>query len=117
MIYRARGAAGMVFTTDKAAVEPGAAFQSMANNCASAAHNPDGRLAGSLITMMDGIRLMVNEVGASVGEAAQMAATNPATVLVSPLRGRIGPGCRADLIVLDRELNLKAVFIGGIELD
>ncbi len=117
LIYRARGAAGMVLTTDKAAVEPGAAFQSMANNGASAAHNPDGRLAGSLITMMDGIRLMVNEVGASVGEAAQMAATNPATVLGSPLRGRIDPGCRADLIVLDRELNLKAVFIGGIELD
>ena len=32
-------------------------------------------------------------------------------------RGRIESGWRADLIVLDRELNLKAVFVGGRELD
>ncbi len=82
-----------------------------------AAHNSDGLLAGSLITMMDGIRLMVTEVGAGVGEAALMAATNPAKVLGLAQRGRIDLGGRADLIVLDRELNLKAVFIGGCELD
>ena len=119
LIYRARGAAGMVLTTDKVGVDPGAgaAFQPMANNGRSAAQNSDGRLAGSLITMMDGVRLMVNEVGASVAEVALMAATNPAKVLGLPQRGRIDLGCRADLIVLDRELNLKAVFIGGIELD
>ena len=45
-----------------------------------------------------------------------MAATNPAAVLGLADRGRIEPGWRADLIVLDGELRLKAVFIGGREL-
>lgn len=115
LIYRARGAAGIVLTTDKVGVEAGARFAT--GNGRKAAHLADGRLAGSLITMMDGIRLMVTEVGASVGEAALMASTNPAKVLGLTQRGAIEPGCRADLIVLDRELNLKTVFIGGCELD
>ncbi len=119
LVYRARGAAGIVLTTDKVATDPsaGTAFHSAASNGRMAAHNSDGLLAGSLITMMDGIRLMVTEVGVSVGEAALMAATNPAKVLGLAQRGKIDLGCRADLIVLDRELNLKAVFIGGCELD
>jgi N-acetylglucosamine-6-phosphate deacetylase len=119
LIYRARGASGIVLTTDKVGRDPDAtaAFHSTVNNGRKAAHDSGGRLAGSLITMMDGIRLMVTAVGASVGEAAVMAATNPAKVLGLAQRGRIEPGCRADVIVLDRELNLKAVFIGGCELD
>jgi N-acetylglucosamine-6-phosphate deacetylase len=120
LIYRARGAAGIVLTTDKVGRDDsgsGIAFDSATNNGVRAAHNSAGRLAGSLITMIDGIRLMVTKVGASVGEAALMAATNPAKVLGLAHRGRIDLGGRADLIVLDRELNLKAVFIGGCELD
>ena len=66
--------------------------------------------------MVDGIRLMVERAGISVGEAAQMAAANPAALLGLGDRGRIARGRRADLIVLDRELKLKAVFIGGCEL-
>jgi N-acetylglucosamine-6-phosphate deacetylase len=119
LIYRVRGAAGMVLTTDKVASDPStaASLGCASGNGRTAAHNSSGVLAGSLITMMDGIRLMVTAVGASVGEAALMAATNPAQVLGVADRGRIEPGCRADLIVIDRELNLKAVFIGGRELD
>ena len=116
LLYRARGAAGIVLTTDKVGIEPGAS-RSVSGNGSNAAHLSDGRLAGSLITMIDGIRLMVTEVGASVGEAALMAATNPAQVLGLQQKGRIDLGCRADLILLDRELNLKAVFIQGSELD
>jgi N-acetylglucosamine-6-phosphate deacetylase len=45
-----------------------------------------------------------------------MAATNPARLLGAGDRGRIQVGARADLIVLGRGLELKAVFIGGREI-
>jgi N-acetylglucosamine-6-phosphate deacetylase len=118
LIYRARGAAGMVLTSDKVGLDPNAnAAPIAASNGHRAAQTGDGRLAGSLISMLDGVRLMVNEVGAGVGEAALMASTNPARILALPERGKLEPRCRADLIVLDPELNLKAVFIAGSELE
>jgi N-acetylglucosamine-6-phosphate deacetylase len=119
MVYRARGAAGMILTSDKVGAAPGAAasFSSTASNGARAAETANGRLAGSLISLMDGVRLMVAEVGASVGEAALMAAANPARLLGMRDRGGLEPGCRADLLLLDAQLDLKAVFIGGCELE
>jgi N-acetylglucosamine-6-phosphate deacetylase len=119
LVYRARGATGIVLTPDKVAINPAAstASQAPASNGHRAAQTADGRLAGGLISMLDGLRLMVTEVGASIGEAALMAATNPAQVLAVGDRGRLEVGCRADLLVLDAELNLKAVFIAGCELD
>jgi N-acetylglucosamine-6-phosphate deacetylase len=119
LVYRARGAGGMVLTSDKAGVDVAASTPSQlhAGNGHRAARTAEGTLAGGLISMLDGVRLMVTEVGASIGEAALMAAANPAQVLALRDRGRLEVGCRADLIVLGPELNLKAVFIGGCELD
>jgi N-acetylglucosamine-6-phosphate deacetylase len=110
LAVRARGAAGMILTTDRAPRVGEVKFKG------GAARLADGTLAGSIISMIDGMRLMVERAGVTVGEAAQMAATNPAAVLGLADRGRIAPGGRADLILLDRELRLKAVFIGGREL-
>jgi N-acetylglucosamine-6-phosphate deacetylase len=119
LVYRARGAGGMVLTSDKVGADPSAsaAFSSSLNNGRRAAQTGDGRLAGSLISMLDGMRLMVGEVGVSVAEAALMASTNPARILSVTDRGKIEAGYRADLIVLDAALNLKTVFIAGRELD
>lgn len=119
LIYRARGAAGMILTSDKVGGSSmaGAAFNPATSNGNKAARTADGRLSGSLIPLLNGVRLMVREVGASVGEAALMAAANPAQVLGMAERGRLEAGCRADLIVLDPRMNLKAVFIGGCELE
>jgi N-acetylglucosamine-6-phosphate deacetylase len=58
---------------------------------------------------------MVEQAGASVGEAALMASSNPARVLGLSERGRIEAGTIADLLVLGPGLELKAVFIGGRE--
>jgi N-acetylglucosamine-6-phosphate deacetylase len=43
-----------------------------------------------------------------------MAATYPAQFLGLTDRGRITAGQRADFVVLDPELALKQVFIGGV---
>lgn len=119
LLYRSRSATGMIITTDRSApagARPEAAAPGRLVVARGAARTADGRLAGSIISMLDGVRLMVERVGVGVGEAALMGATNPSTLLGLEDRGRLVPGARADLILLSRELKLKAVFIGGREL-
>jgi N-acetylglucosamine-6-phosphate deacetylase len=118
LLFRARGAAGICLTSDRVATGATAGASPLAPAAVvnGAARMPDGRLAGSVISMLDAVRIMIERVGASVGEAALMAATNPARVLGLGERGRIETGARADLLVLGPGLELKAVFIGGREL-
>ena len=118
LLYLARGASGICLTTDRVATgaTAGAAPLAGATVAGGAARMPDGRLAGSVISMLDAVRIMVEQAGASVGEAMLMAATNPARVLGLGDRGRIEAGAIADLLVLGPGLELKAVFIGGREL-
>jgi N-acetylglucosamine-6-phosphate deacetylase len=118
LLFLARGAGGICLTTDRVATGTvsGASPLAAAAVAGGAARMPDGRLAGSVISMLDAVRVMVDRAGASVGEAALMASANPARVLGLGDRGRIEAGAIADLIVLGPGLELKAVFIGGREL-
>ncbi len=122
LAWRSRGTSGMLLTTDKVAlagagdgagVEVGRARARIERG---AARLHDGTLAGSIISMLDGVRMMAGEIGVPLAEAAVMAATNPAAVLGLRDRGMLVQGCRADLIILNRQLELKAVFVGGREL-
>jgi N-acetylglucosamine-6-phosphate deacetylase len=122
LVYRTRGAEGMLITTDK--VAPAGADSHRTSTLAGepiriaegAARVGGGVLAGSVISMLDGVRLMVEKVGVPMGQAALMAATNPARILDLADRGALRIGTRADLLLLSRELKLKAVFISGREL-
>lgn len=122
LVYAARGPFGMILTTDKVSLAGAGPDSSMpvgrahAQIVSGAARLPDGTIAGSIISMLDGVRMMVDRVGIPVGEAAVMASTNPARVLGVGDRGRIQPGARADMILLSPELKLKAVFVAGKEL-
>ncbi|MBR1659603.1 MAG: N-acetylglucosamine-6-phosphate deacetylase [Oscillospiraceae bacterium] len=73
-------------------------------------------LAGSSIHLMDGLRRAVS-FGVPL-EAAVLAATAaPARVIgLEDKIGAIAPGRRADLVLLDRELRLKAVFLAGKQI-
>jgi N-acetylglucosamine-6-phosphate deacetylase len=119
LAFRARGAAGTILTTDKilfAGLTPAEAEKlgrGRASIVDGAACLANGTLAGSIISMLDGVRLMVSKIGATVGEAARMAATNPAGLIGVRDRGRIAVGAHADMIVLSPALDLKAVYIGG----
>jgi len=122
LLYRTRGAEGMLITSDK--VAPARADSNVNFKMAdksiriadAAARREDGSLAGSVISMLDGVRLMVEQVGLTVGHAALMAATNPARILGLTDCGAIRAGARADLLLLSSELKLKAVFVSGREL-
>lgn len=117
----ARGKDGMILVTDKVALANASAAEKKAARARGsirdgAARLKDSTLAGSIISMLDGVRVMVEKVGVSVGDAAVMAATNPANLVGANDRGRIQVGARADLIVLSRALELKSVFIAGREI-
>jgi N-acetylglucosamine-6-phosphate deacetylase len=75
--------------------------------------NAVGSIAGSVITMLDAVRLMLS-LSIPKTEVARMAATNPARLLgVDRDRGSIEEGKRADLVALDEKLNVRATIIGG----
>ena len=118
---RARGIDGIILVTDKVALAKTSASEKNVGRARAmirdgAARLDDGTLAGSIISMLDGVRVMVEKAGVSIGDAAVMAATNPANLVGADDRGRIQAGARADLIVLSRALELKSVFIAGREL-
>jgi N-acetylglucosamine-6-phosphate deacetylase len=121
LAVRARGKDGVLLVSDKVALAQTSGSENIVGRARAtvrdgAARLEDGTLAGSIISMLDGIRVMVEKAGVSIGDAAVMAATNPASLVGANDRGRIEIGARADLIVLSRALELKSVFIGGREI-
>ena len=74
----------------------------------------NGTLAGSDLDMADAVRNVVQKVGRSLPDAALMAATAPARFLgLDAERGSLATGQRADIVWLDKTLNLKGTFIGA----
>jgi N-acetylglucosamine-6-phosphate deacetylase len=74
----------------------------------------DGTLAGSIINLMDAVKNAMNFAGLSLEDAVAMATINPAKVLGLYDRiGSIEPGKRADLVVLDEDLEVNMVFCRG----
>jgi N-acetylglucosamine-6-phosphate deacetylase len=74
----------------------------------------DGSLAGSTLTMDSAVRRAVMECGLAIEVAAAAAATNPARVLgIGASCGSIAAGLAADLVVLDDDLRVQRVMVGG----
>jgi len=74
---------------------------------------PDGTLSGSLLTMLKAVKNCVEHVGISLDEALQMASSYPAKVIGLLDKGRIEPGYKADLVIFDKNFNVKSVCIEG----
>lgn len=75
--------------------------------------NASGSIAGSVITMLDAVRVM-RSLGLSYVDIAQMASTNPARLLgLYHSCGSIEPGKRADLVALDANGTIRLTFIAG----
>jgi N-acetylglucosamine-6-phosphate deacetylase len=75
--------------------------------------NARGSIAGSVITMLDAVRLMLS-LGVPEIEVARMAATNAARLLkIEDECGSIAEGKRADLVALDQKGNVRLTIIGG----
>jgi len=73
-----------------------------------------GVLAGSALDMASAVRNAVQLLGLPLEEAVRMASTYPAEFLgLGESHGRIAPGYRADLVVLDDEYRVQQSWIGG----
>jgi N-acetylglucosamine-6-phosphate deacetylase len=74
----------------------------------------DGTLAGSHLDMAGALRYAVGTVGATLKDAAIMAATAPAAFLgLSEITGSLAVGQRADLVWLDKYLQVRGVWCDG----
>jgi N-acetylglucosamine-6-phosphate deacetylase len=74
---------------------------------------PDGKLAGSVLSMDRAVRNVVEWTGSSVAEACRMASEVPAKVLGLDSKGTLAPGKDADLVLLDDKLHVTATFLSG----
>ena len=75
--------------------------------------NASGSIAGSVITMLDAVRVM-RSLGVSDVDVARMASTNPARLLgIDQETGSIEEGKRADLVALDEDGNVRLTIVGG----
>lgn len=74
----------------------------------------DGALAGSATNLLDCMRTAVKEMGIPLETAVACATVNPAKSLGEYDKyGSITPGKRGNVVLLDKELNLKAVVKDG----
>jgi len=76
------------------------------------ARGPNGELAGSALTMIEAVRNLV-ELGAPLSEAVNAATAVPAAVIGETEAGRLDAGLPADVVVLDDNLEIEKVFVGG----
>ncbi|MEV0944455.1 N-acetylglucosamine-6-phosphate deacetylase [Micromonospora wenchangensis] len=77
----------------------------------------DGAIAGSTLTMDAALRHAVT-AGIPITDAVRMVATTPARAIgLGDRVGALQPGRRADLVVLDDELNVVRVMRAGTWLD
>ena len=81
--------------------------------CQGGVRLADGTLAGSTLSMDLALRNLVLELGLELSDAARRVSTFAADHLGLSERGRLAPGAWADLVVLDRDLKLQAVFVEG----
>ncbi len=75
--------------------------------------NERGGIAGSVITMLDAVKMMLR-LGISIVDVARMASLNPARLLkIDDEYGSIETGKRADLVAIDDDGNVRLTMIGG----
>ena len=74
----------------------------------------DERLAGSCLTMVGAVKNAVKRLGLSLPDAVRLASLNPARLLsVEDKKGSIEVGKDADLVIFDKNFNVKVTIING----
>jgi N-acetylglucosamine-6-phosphate deacetylase len=80
------------------------------------ARNPEGKLAGSTLTLDRALRNMV-ALGVPLASALRMVTANPARQIgLGARKGILSPGADADLVFLDDNLEVAGVMTRGAGL-
>ena len=80
-----------------------------------AATLPDGTIAGSTMTLDRALRNAVS-LGVGLEQTSRMLSEIPACYLGLTDRGSLAEGQRADVVVLDRDLQVQAVYVAGRQI-
>ena len=136
MVYRLKGPDRVVLCTDSiraTGLPDGEYIQgSLENGLKFVVENgvalrPDrGGLAGSVATTDRLVRTMARAIAGAAGpasslapgipDAVRMMTATPARILGLPAKGRLAPGCDADIVLFDDTVAVSRVFIGGKEI-
>lgn len=87
------------------------------SNQAGACRNPEGRLMGSTVSLLEAVRNMVRYVQTPISEAIKMASTYPAHFLGAASYGQLAAGKVADILLLDEQLHIQRIFRAGKEIE
>ncbi len=75
----------------------------------------DGRLAGSVLTMIRGVRNIAEKAGLGMPAALKMAGENPARLLgIFENKGSLAPGKDADVCIIDGRRRVTHTFVEGV---
>ncbi len=119
LIYRAKGPDKVTLITDSdllAGLKQEEIPKEYPVIMKDAAYLPNGTLCGSIISLMKGMQNMVS-IGIPLEDAVRMASYNPARDLgVEKDYGSIDVGKAADMVILNKDLSVDSVFVGGTKL-
>jgi N-acetylglucosamine-6-phosphate deacetylase len=74
----------------------------------------DGTLAGSILSLDQALRNLINFTGCSLSQALSTVTTTPAALMgVSSQRGRVAIGQLADFVLLTPDLEVEMTIAGG----
>lgn len=75
----------------------------------------DGTIAGSVTNLMDCVRTAIHDMGIPFASAVKCAAVNPAKAVgIYDAYGSLTPGKFANIVILDKNLDIKTVLHHGI---
>jgi len=79
---------------------------------------PEGRLYGSTLTLLDAVRNIVRWSGWPLETVLPLATANPSRLLdLDGRKGFLKRGADADIVLLDKSLKVKDVFLRGKRID
>ncbi|MEA3392341.1 MAG: N-acetylglucosamine-6-phosphate deacetylase, partial [Candidatus Marinimicrobia bacterium] len=74
----------------------------------------DETIAGSSLTMIQGVHNLVEDMEVPMEDALRMASCNPATIISRQIEtGYIMPGRDADIVVFDKDYNIRLTMVNG----
>jgi N-acetylglucosamine-6-phosphate deacetylase len=79
-----------------------------------AVYNQEGKLFGSTVSLDSGLKNMIQSSGKSFRQILTTITSNPARLLnIGEKKGHLKKGSDADIVILDKRLNVQTVFLKG----
>jgi N-acetylglucosamine-6-phosphate deacetylase len=117
LAFRAKQADRIVLVTDSVAWRAGNVGEGATHIAIEkrdgAARLSDGTLAGSIVTMDQMIRNLVQTCQIPISQAVTAATRTPARLMRTQAEGEIKPGNRANLVALTQTLEIEGVWLSG----